>query len=1016
MNISVFSNAMNKDTRYPFLFLVLTTLVALVAAVYYYFTGEDLTVPWEIISEAEAVNLPIDRIQVLLTEIPVQLKGFIITEHFEAGLPRPNIIAATLFLDILAISLVYFLTLISTFRQLAFFAAILLLMLFLTTFNFDLLGIFGSQEQYLLISIITLLGGTTFLLQAFFTQVTFTVRLIIFTLLVGGIGIFLYVASPLTPDQVTLHLLHYSSSGCIVAALLFIFWVAFENIHGLLWFNTQAENPARRFGLWQFLLICGLYLFNLILLYARIANLFDVEIILLNSFLILLISAVIGFWGTQRRESVYAGWLPFQNGTSILYLVLAAVTFLSIGYAFATANDALARTFTDLIVYTHLAYGLIFLVYILINFGRLINQRLRVYRVVFQPTVIPFYTVYIMGTILLVALLFRTNYATYDRAVAGYYNYLGDFYKATDSDILALKFYSESSVYEHNNVKAAYAQSAIYREKDYVQSEINQLNEALKLYPNPKLYVRLANKYPDQQHFFDRMFALKEGLRKFPNSVPLLNNQALVYASTSMVDSADYFFDRAAKQGNWESTITSNKLAFYLLSGLGKQATGLAKEQKAKPHLPLTSNLLLLESFTKQKLETANLTIPTAKILRPEDFTSFYHGIIQNRIPANKKALDQINFYLASEANQQYHLDLKLMKSLVQQRLNQTLAARTTLENMAGTEENYSAYLLDLIGLHLLDQKLYQAAANHFEQAQAKGLPDAALHNLYALAFLPDRATDALLLASQLAESDNPTIAALANRLAFLLQASPAQVIANNSDTTKVQFLQLNQFNNSLSGEEFASVASTVKNPELKKLALKELAAYHIAYQNWPVAMQTLGNLLPQLDKENKLLSEANVLQAEIMLENNQLPQLEKALARMYFEGPDLHLKKYYQGALAEGTGNMQEAGKYYNQAVTAMPYHVPTVLAAADFFSNKVSRKNQAYDILLNSITYNPNEPAVYKAYILQSVEVGYGGFAETALEELAKLISPAEMVEFRQAYEAKVTERLNSLGIGAQ
>ncbi|GEO02717.1 hypothetical protein AAE02nite_03810 [Adhaeribacter aerolatus] len=1016
MNISLFSNAMNKDTRYPFLFLVFTTLVALVAAIYYYFIGDDLTVPWEIITEAEAVNLPVDRIQVLLQEIPVQLKGFVITEHFEAGLPRPNLVAANLFLAILAISLIYFLALISTFRQLAFFAAILLLMLFLTTFNFDLLGIFGSQEQYLLISIITLLGGTTFLLQAFFTQVTFTWRLIIFTFLVAGIGIFLYVVSPLTPNQVTLHLLHYSSAGGIVAALLFIFWVSFENIHGLLWFNTQAENPARRFGLWQFLLICGLYLFNLILLYARIADLFKVEILLLNSFLILLFSAFIGFWGTQRREKVYENWLSFQNGAAMLYLVLAAITFLSIGYAFATANDALARTFTDLIVYTHLAYGLIFLVYILINFGRLINQRLRVYRVVFQPTVIPFYTVYIMGTILLVALLFRTNYATYDRAVAGYYNYLGDFYKATDSDILALKFYSESSVYEHNNVKAAYAQSAIYREKEYVQSEINQLNEALKLYPNPKLYIRLANKYPDRQHFFNRMFSLKEGLRKFPNNVPLLNNQALVYASIPMVDSADYFFDQAVAQNQWESTITSNKLAFYLLSGLGKQAIALAREQDAVQHLPLTSNLLLLESFTKQKLKTENLTLPTARILRPEDFTGFYHGILQNRIPANKQALDKINTYLASEENQQYHLDLKLMKALVQQRLNQTLAARTTLENLAGTEENYSAYLLDLIGLHLLDQKLYRAAANHFEQAQAKGLPDAALHYLYALAFLPDRATDALLLAGQLAESENPAVAAQANQLTFLMQASPAQVVINNSDTAKVQYLQLNQYNNSLTGEEFAAIASTVKNPDLKKLAQKKLAAYHVAYQNWPAAMQTLEMLLPQLDQENKVLSEANVLQAEIMLQNNQLPQLEKALSRMYFQGPDLHLKKYYQAALAERTGKIQEAGKYYNQAITAMPYHVPAVLAAANFFSTKVSRKNQAYDILLNSITYNPNEPEVYKAYILQSVEVGYGGFAETALEELAKLVSPTELTAFRQEYEAKVNQRLNSLGIGGQ
>ncbi|MDB5263511.1 MAG: hypothetical protein JWQ14_2794, partial [Adhaeribacter sp.] len=539
MRISLFNDAMRKDTRYPFLFLVFTTLVALATAVYYYFTGDDLVVPWEMVTEAQAVNLPVDRINVLLEEIPVQLKGFIITEHFEAGRPRPNIFAARLFLGILTISLIYFLALISTFRQLAFFAAIGLLMLFLATFNFDLLGIFGSQKQYLLISILTLLGGTTFLLQAFVTRLSFNGRLILFTLLVSIIGIFLYGTSPLTDNQVTLHLLHYSSVGCLVAALLFIFWVSFENIHGLLWFNTHGDTPQHRFGFWPFLLVCLLYLFNLMLLYARNADIFDLNIVLLNSFLVLLFSAVIGFWGTRRREQVYGSWLLFQNGASILYLVLAAITFLSMGYAFATANDSLTRTFTDFIVYTHLAYGLIFLVYILINFGRLINQKLRVYRVVFEPKVIPFFTVYIMGTILLVALLFRTNYAVYDRAVAGYYNYLADFYKATDSDILALKFYSESSVYEHNNVKATYGQAAIYREKDYWQSEINQLKEGLKRYPNPKLYVRLANKYPDQAHFFDRMFTLKAGLRLFPDNVPLLNNQALVFAATSIVDSAD---------------------------------------------------------------------------------------------------------------------------------------------------------------------------------------------------------------------------------------------------------------------------------------------------------------------------------------------------------------------------------------------------------------------------------------------------------------------------------------------
>src|SRR5687768_6493462 len=96
-----FSNATSKDTRYPFLFLGLVTLAALVAAVVYYFTGANLVIPWEIVTEADAVNLPVDQVQVLLQEFPVQLKGFILTEKFEAGLPQPNLVAATIFLSLI---------------------------------------------------------------------------------------------------------------------------------------------------------------------------------------------------------------------------------------------------------------------------------------------------------------------------------------------------------------------------------------------------------------------------------------------------------------------------------------------------------------------------------------------------------------------------------------------------------------------------------------------------------------------------------------------------------------------------------------------------------------------------------------------------------------------------------------------------------------------------------------------------------------------------------------------------
>jgi hypothetical protein len=64
-------------------------------------------------------------------------------------------------------------------------------------------------------------------------------------------------------------------------------------------------------------------------------------------------------------------------------------------------------------------------------------------------------------------------------------------------------------------------------------------------------------------------------------------------------------------------------------------------------------------------------------------------------------------------------------------------------------------------------------------------------------------------------------------------------------------------------------------------------------------------------------------------------------------------------------------------------------------------------YDLLLNSITYNPYNPEVYKAYILQSLRVGYTSFAESAMEELARLIPPAEMGAFRQEYQQKKAQR---------
>jgi len=1004
MNFPSWLKFQNKDTLYPFLFLLTLSIAALGVAAYFYFTGPDTAVPWETVPELQTVSLPLNQVNVLLQTLDMQVKGFLLTERFETGLPYINIPAAALVLGFMAISLVYYLAVISTFRQMPFFGGLLLFMLLLTTFNFDLLGIHENPRQYLLMAAMLLFGGTAFALQAFFTALSFPIRLLLFLVLVGGFGIYLFTASPLSPGLVALHLVNYSSPAGMVAAALFSIWVAYEIIHALLWFHTQSANPTRRFSLWQFALISSLYLLNLLLLYFQRTRTFDLNITLMNAFLVLAISGVVGLWGTKRRETVYQNFFYFENGASFLYLIFGIITFLSIGYAFATANDSLIRAYTDLIIYTHLAFGFIFLIYIFLNFGGLIRQRLRVYKVVYDPKVIPLLAVFVLGTLLVLLLLVRSNFSMYTKGQAGYFNYLGDFYKASHDTLLADRFYQEGDTYDNFNLKSNYARAGIYNEKLYLQTEINLLKNALRVYPNDKMYVRLANKFTDQEVFFDQMFLLREGLRVSPHSGPLLNNQALLYSTASLTDSAEYFLNLAHDYTQHPEVIKSNRLAFYLQHGLGKEANDMANNMQHPTYLPLQSNILLLQLLENAKLLDQPIALPQEKELSPASFALLYHGALQGQITANENTLNQINEYLKTDANQPYFFDLTILKAFVQKNAGQTLASRTTLENLAATEAQYAGYLLDLIGLQLLQQKLYLTATDYFVQARGKGWPEAGIHLVYALALQKDKQADALQEANNQFRNENPEIRHQADRIAYLLQATPTDIITQRNDSVKVQYLQLNQENTARTDQEFVAIASTVQNVTLKQIAQKETAAFYVAHDNLPAATEVIAALLPQLTAQNQLLSEVNLLQAEILLRSRDLPQLEQALTRMYLSVQDQPLKLYYQAQLAAAQNRKPAAKKYFDQALLAMPYHEPTVLAAADFYTNQLGNADRAYNLLLDCIRYNPNTPEVYQAYILKSIDLGYFGFAESALAELEALVSPTEFAAFRSQYEQKL------------
>lgn len=995
----------------PFLLYLLMVLgvAALGLAIYHYYTGSARVMPWQPAADLYPVSATLARFTDLFQTFRVPVTAFLVSERFDVGLPviRPEL--AVIYLGILALALIVYFTIVSTFARVPYIIAMTLVMLFLATFNFDLLRVTKENAQFFLILVLGVVVVSSYSFQAFFTRASLWVRFLVFGVLVAGLAAFMAERSQYTPVLSAMQVIHYSSLGAFIATCLFIFLVAFENIHALLWINTQGPSPQRRFGLWHFILIGLLYLVNLFLLYLKNADIVQLDFYYVDAFIILLLSTIAGYWGWQRREGQYQPYFSFANGASYLYLVLAINCFLNIGYAFATANTPLISAFTDVIVYTHLAYGFMFFLYILLNFYKLIQQRLAVYKVVFDPKQIPFFTVYIMGLLLLISLIFRSTFSIPNKAQAGHYNYLGDFYKAAGTPLLAERFYTEGTVFSHHNLKSTYALAGIYRERTYENAEINLLKDALAGQPNEKIYARMAATQTDKKDFFNHLFLLNQGLRAFPQSAALLNNKALLYETTTLSDSTDYFYNQAlGNAGNFQDLIKSNLLGYHIKTGNPQQALQLMQQSKEPSTYPAwVSNVTLLNLLQEKPAVQTEVPNLPAKILMLEQFALFYHYTLQHIDRANTATIKQITRYLAQPDNAPYFENLTLLKALAEYHAGQVKEARNTLENQALVSEGAAGFYYYLIGSWLLEQKLYPVAASYLNKARNANMPEAELPYLYALAHTLDKntaLTGALKAAEELKE---PAAKAQATFLANVLNLTNESVLTA-SDSAKAAFLILYQ--PELTTPEFEKITNAVQAGTLKIAAQRELAAHYIKTGNVAAANQIIQAALTAAAGNKNLLSDLNILRADLLVKQGKAAELQKLLPNLTFQPSDSKNPLFYQAFAAEKS-NPKLAGSYYNRITQTLIYREDALLAAANYFSRVQKNDNKAYDVLLAGIKYNPFSAVLYKAYIFTSIKLGFIDFAETAAEELKSLLNPAENTLFRTAYEQKVKEKQASV-----
>ena len=880
-------------------------MMAVSLVIFYYFTGESSTLPLRTVPHLQPVALAIDSVAAGPAYLPIQASGFVVTLTHDVAGPYVQSVAATIFLLLLTVALVGWVAVVSTLARGPFVVGMVPVIFLLLSLNTESLGLFGTSERYFLYLMLGLIGGTAFGLHAFAEALQLRWRALIVGAVVVGLGGLLYTQSLFSAQETTLQLAAYATTGGAVLLALVVLWVGVENVRALLWLNTQAEQPGGRFGLFPFVLAAGLYVGTLLLYLWNDGNLQLWPGWQLDPLVLLLPAVVAGWLGLSLRAPSYGEWLPYRQGAAQLYPLAVLGGAGALAYAFATANTPLlvaARSFTGE------ALGLLgaaFLLYVLINFGPLIKQRLRVYRVVFEPRRLPFYAVYVLGIGGIIFLQSRQDFPLPDQVLAGQFNLLGDLARqqseAAPDDLaqagLAERYYAESGdVLYRANLHAELGRAALYRFRQQRQNEINSLRRALLRGPSEKVSVRLASLYDQPDDLFEGLDILRRGLKAQPRSAALAGDLAQLFTQTALADSVAHYLDKAEQLAPGSYASRTNQLGFLLNQNLLTDARARAAKLTASPAGPaLLSNLTLLQLRTAAPLAVGLPSPGTGPaVLDAASFAQVYHDVLlavarhpAQLTPTLFRYLNQVAIH---PANADYYEQLLFLQALGRHARGQELLARQLLLPLASGTSTTAAYYQQLLGLWQLQQGQYATAADQLGFAASHGAPQAATMRIYALALS--------------GETDS-------------VQAATARLLAS-ADTAQQRLAQ--QVKARLTGPALAAKASAIIGTDW--LAVAQAAATKRDTQTATASFQRIVREAP--------FNEAGVLgAAAFYTRQHQVPAAYAALRAGLNENPtSLPLLRAYVLAAAD-VGLTEYAAEALAQLRSRLPPAAAATLAA---------------------------------------------------------------------------------------
>lgn len=971
--------------------LLFVFFLSMVYSFYSQYNSYDIAFPKEVARKTQSIELSLHNVQDFVFDLQVPSRSYIIFQSFLSLDSGFKLRDTYLLIAIIFCCFSIMMTAATYLSRWWFIIFQSVFVIWIITLKLQFLNIFGIDNQLFTFVFVGLFLIAGYYFHAFKEDAGLFQRWLIFALILIALLSLVIIGS--TVEAPVVFMAHHGIIVPILLTIIFIFNVAYDIILHILYLLAGNKNSDGSSNLSHFLIISILYLVYVGLTFAKNDNLIDVEIIYLNEFLLFGVSAVLGVWGFRKRSELFKKQLIFRPLGGYVYLAMGILAFSVLTWVFRNGNDPLMDTFEDMIIFSHLGFGVLFFFYVLYNFVGLLKAGHGIYPVVFRPVNIPYNLVRAVGFGIVVVLILRTSYLPYYQAISGYYNGLADYYqyigeeeKATTTFKIARQYASTTHKHNFEIGKSEYA------DKNWAEAS-SYFSQANFKRPSVQAYVNKVQAQLNASLVFEALFTLEEAQKDFPDNPYILNMKGLVFEKLNKTDSSFIYFDaaeRAAKRGEAADVAKVNRLALFAKNGIDEE---LPKQSSLNgKSVAYQANYLALANRKRAFIDSIDLeATKIPEILTYNDFSFIFNLTLNKSINYKDFKSDTINWLTQISENKDFVKSLKYASSLRLNYAGKINDAFNLIYELENDDISDAGFYYLLHGLWLMEQKEYSEAAKHFNKAADLKMSKANTYRTIAL-IMDERLFEAGQVYEKQLQAQSISSDLLQNDPLYqFLQGEPSAL----PDSFKYLWLITN---NSLQKEERDSIEIELKgSPFFTLLKLNEIEEKIIRGDVENVKEYLVGMEIPQ--RERGLIIYKNNLTALIaaITQDKELGSLVKESELLKYP---YHYQLVWDAYKQKENGETEDLNFTMARLGHENAFFESAVLLSANYFRNQ-EKPEKAYEILVEASRLNSSSTELLKAYTLQALRLNLRSYAEESYMELEKLLGIEEWEKFSQEYE---------------